>query len=147
MSEELRYPLTYAFRPTEVYDIVYVLDLDLWGSQVLEIGSAMQFFINKASRVLDEQQGKDTLWIHIHHTYDNDGLHNQFRRIDYISGLAKWIFEVATTEIDETRGHYRILERAFRRQEAQLNPYRDPTPVEITLSYNCFWGNTPPTWL
>lgn len=146
MSEQLRYPLAYAFRPAEVYDVVYNYVFESWTSRTLVARAALYYLTAKARTLLEEQKGKGILYIHIHHTYDREGNHHEFRRTDYLTALAKWVMHLATSDIEETREHYRVLDEAVNNWEPLMYPNRPHAPVQCTLSYDCFWGISPPEW-
>ena len=148
MSDEVRYPLANPYRPVEIFNAAceWVKESG-WEDHPRLHNAFINFLITIGSK-LEEQQGKATLWIHLHYTYDSEGNHRPFRRSDLLAGLFRWIRQVGIEDEEAILRNYANAKLGLNASELAKDPHSMDWPlVPITLSYDMLWGNMPPTWL
>ena len=123
--------LTTAFAPIDIVRLCTDWSEQSWVNGSETVSRAFGQFLFKAHQVNSWDHG---YYIHIYHTFDNEGNRHSFRRIDYVHALYKFMMRLGTTNIWELTNDYNVLISTLRVLEPLWAPARmDPTPVQCII--------------
>lgn len=125
-------PIT-AFHPRDVINKCMRFKDEPWANFYRVVREAFAALIHKATRSYINERGGVRLWIHIYHTFDDEGNQLPFRRIDYVNALHKWIMHLTQTEITEANEWYYVMRLALMQVEPRYDPTRDWQPVDCMI--------------